>query len=210
MIRINLLSVGPPTTVAKEVGPPSTTLRHMVAFAVTALISGGVVFGFYSVWSRDVARLQQDLKKEQRRQAELKGVQDQNRLYQQQLQQLETRINTIQTLQNSKSGPVDFMTALGNLVNHTTDLFLFSVAPDGDRLAIKGQSTTVESMAQFIFALKNSTTFTDVQLRQYWEDDQQNRVAYKFNLDCVYRQPGIAPAAAPAAAPGAAVKRTGM
>lgn len=206
MIRINLLTAGAAMRVARPVSAaPASGLRNFLIFIVSALVAGGAVLGFYTIWSRDVARLQQDLKKEQLREAELRGVQEQNRRYQQQLQQLEVRINTIQTLQNSKSGPVAFMTALADVVNRTGDLYLFSVAPEGERLAIKGQSTTVESMAQFIAALKHSGSFQDVQLRQYWEDDQQNRVAYKFNLDCIYRSPA---AVAPAAAPG--TQRAGM
>ncbi len=206
MIRINLLTTGAAMRVAKPVSAaPASGLRNFLVFIVSALVAGGTVLGFYTIWSRDVARLQQDLKKEQLREAELRGVQEQNRRYQQQLQQLEVRINTIQTLQNSKSGPVAFMTALSDVVNRTGDLYLFSVAPEGERLAIKGQSSTVESMAQFIAALKHSGSFQDVQLRQYWEDDQQNRLAYKFNLDCIYRSPA---AVAPAAAPG--TQRAGM
>ncbi len=206
MIRINLLTAGAAMPVAKPVSAaPASGLRNFLIFIVSALVAGGTVLGFYRIWSRDVARLQQDLKKEQLREAELRGVQEQNRRYQQQLQQLEVRINTIQTLQNSKSGPVAFMTALADVVNRTGDLYLFSVAPEGERLAIKGQSSTVESMAQFIAALKHSGSFQDVQLRQYWEDDQQNRLAYKFNLDCIYRSPA---AVAPAAAPG--TQRAGM
>lgn len=206
MIRINLLTAGAAMRVARPVSAaPASGLRNFLIFIVSALVAGGTVLGFYTIWSRDVARLQQDLKKEQLREAELRGVQEQNRRYQQQLQQLEVRINTIQTLQNSKSGPVAFMTALADVVNRTGDLYLFSVAPEGERLAIKGQSSTVESMAQFIAALKHSGSFQDVQLRQYWEDDQQNRVAYKFNLDCIYRSPAPVP---PAAAPG--TQRAGM
>lgn len=210
MIRINLLTVTQPTAPKAEAAP-SSALRLVVTFIVTAVIAGAVFLGFYSVWTRDVARLEQDVKKEQLRQAELRGVQEQNRRYQQHLQQLESRINTIQALQNSKSGPVDFMIALGEVVNKTADLYLFTVAPESDRLGMKGQSSTVESMADFIAALKNSKSFDDVQLRQYYEDDQQNRLAYKFSLDCVYKSPtagatvtGPPPSSAPAAAPGAA------
>lgn len=209
MIKINLLSERP-AAAAKAAAAPTTALRHFLTFALSAVVAGGIVFGFYSVWSRDLARLQQDLDKEKRRQAELRGVQEANQRYQQQLQQLETRINTIGALQTSKAGPVDFMTALGEVVNRTNDLYLFTVAPDGDRLAIKGQSTTVESMAQFIAALKRSTSFNDVQLRQYWEDDVANRLAYKFNLDCVYKPPATTPAATTPAAPGAPGRRAGM
>ena len=207
MIRINLLGVGPP--IAKPKAEPTSALRHFLTLAFCLVVGAGIDYGFYFVWNRDVQRLQQELKKEQLRQAELRGVQEQNQRYQQQLQQLQTRINTIQTLQNSKSGPVDFMAALGEVVNRTNDLFLATVTPEGERLSIKGQSTSVESMAVFIASLQRSGSFDDVQLRQYFEDDQENRLAYRFSLDCIYRLPaGTQPVTAqPAAASGAPARR---
>jgi Tfp pilus assembly protein PilN len=94
------------------------------------------------------------------------------------------------------------MAALGEVVNRTSDLFLATVTPEGERLSIKGQSTSVESMAVFIASLTRSRSFDDVQLRQYFEDDQDNRLAYRFSLDCIYRLPaGTLPVTAqPAAA----------
>ncbi len=212
MIRINLLGAGPPGP-PKPLSPPATALRHFLTLAFSAVVAAGIVYGFYTVWSREVAHQEQELGKEQRRQTELRGVQDQNRRYQQQLSQLETRINTIETLKNSKAGPVDFMLALGEVVNRTKDLFLFTVGPEGERLSIKGQSGSVEGMATFIAALKDSDKFSDVQLRQYWEDDQENRVTYKFNLDCLYKGPTTAQSSAPGqpvTAPGAPARRAGM
>jgi len=209
MIKINLLGVaGPPTKVVE--GPPATRAFQIATFVGALVVCFAIVGVFYKIWSTAVADLKQKLKQEQTRQAELAGVQAQNQRYEQRLRELETRINTIQALQNSRVGPVELMIALGNVVNRANDLYLFSVAPQGDRVAIRGQSNSVESMATFLASLSDSGYFADVQLRQFFEDDQVNRLSYKFTLDCVYKSP--AAAAQPAAPAGAAppARRAGL
>ena len=69
-------------------------------------------------------------------------VKAQNEKYQQRLRDLETRINTIQALQNSRVGPVELMSALGSVVNKTSDIYLYTLTatPAGERFMLKGQS----------------------------------------------------------------------
>ena len=116
-----------------------------------------------------------------------------NAKYEQERRLLEQRINTIQVLQASRVGPTEFMNALGNVVNKTSnDLYLFSVAPQGERLVIHGQANSVNSVAALMSSMKASGYFDDVQLRQFYEDDVQNRLSYKFNMDCAYKSPSAA------------------
>ena len=124
-------------------------------------------------------------------------VKAQNEKYQQRLKDLETRINTIQALQNSRVGPVELMSALGNIVNKTNDVYLYTLTPAGDRLQLKGQSGTVDSMANFLAFLKNSGSFEDVQLEQFYQDDLNERLTYKFTLSCQFKSPtgGASPTA---------------
>ena len=81
------------------------------------------------------------------------------------------------------------MDRLGDIANRSHDLYLLTVSPDGARVAIRGQSDSVASIANFIASLKNSPSFVDVQLRQYYQDDQNNRLSFKFNLDFAYKPP---------------------
>ncbi len=201
MIRINLLGIAP-TPIAKAAGPPPTTALMAGVFVGAAVVASLVVGLFYMVWSKAVKDQEKLLKKENDRKAELAGVEAQNKRYQLYLAQLETRMNTIEALQNSRVGPVEVMTVLGNTVNRTTDLYLITVTPGGNRLAIRGQSNSVESIAAFIAALKATDNFSDVQLRQYYQDDQEKRLSYKFNLDFAVKAPAAA-TATPAAQPGA-------
>ncbi len=204
MIRINLLGVPKP---AKKVpGPPPTAARQAVMFVGSLVVAMAIVGVFYYLWTKDIDRLNRELA-EQRREAErLAQIRAEVDRYNQQRQQLERRINTIQTLQNSRVGPADFMIALGNTVNRTDGLYLLSVNPQGNRVAVRGQANTVQAIANFISELKRSDRFRDVQLRQYFQDDQYNRRTFKFDIDCIYRLPQPAPAggqpAAPPAGPG--------
>jgi Tfp pilus assembly protein PilN len=184
----------------------------MALVFVGALLVAFVVVGvLWKVWSKDVADLQILRDKEKAEQARLAAIQAQNLRYLAQIKDLEARKNTTQTLLNSRVGPVELMTALGNTVNRTTDLYLLTVSPAGPRLVVRGQSNSVESIARFISALKESGSFGDVQLQRYYQDDQFNRLSFKFDLDCVFRSSATAaPAAQPATTRRAPARRAGM
>ena len=192
MIRINLLGVAkapPPPP-----GPPTTAARQAVIFLGSAVVTFAVVGFFWYYWNSEIEKLNKRKAEEQREADRLAQIRAENQRYLAQRQQLERRINTIQQLQQSRVGPVDMMTVLSNVVNRSPDLYLLTVNPDGARLAIRGQSNSVHSIANFIANLQDTGRFEDVQLRQYYQDDDQyKRVSFKFNLDCAYKLPSAAP-----------------
>lgn len=210
MIKINLLGVVRPA--AKPVGPPATVARHVVILVVSLLISGGIVAFLYGYWSRQITALELELKKQKAEQSRLAGIQAENQRYQQQLAALNRRKDTIQMLDSSRAGPVGLMTALGATAIRNNDLYLLTVNPQGDRLALRGQANSVETIADFIATLKRpGSGFDDVQLRQSYQDDQGGRLSYKFNLDLIYRPPApAAPAAQPATTAATPQRRAGM
>ncbi len=191
MMKINLLGEGAPGS--GQDGLPSSSSQLMLAFVVTLAVAMSLVGFLYFYWSNQVQHERDSLTREQIRQKELAAVKSQNRQYQSRLKLLEERINTIQKLQSSRQGPVDLMTRLGDAVNDTRDLYLLQVTPEGTVLHIRGQSETVKAIAQFITALNHSPQFQDVHLRQYYQDDQNGRTDFKFNLDCAYAATGTAP-----------------
>jgi Tfp pilus assembly protein PilN len=175
-------------------------------FVGALIIFFGTVGIIYKILTTSIADLTTRRNQENLRKAELAGVKAQNEKYQQRLKDLETRINTIQALQNSRVGPVELMSALGEVVNRTSDVYLFTMAPSGDRMQLKGQSATVESMANFLAFLKKSGFFNDVQVDQFYQDDIHERLNYKFTVSCLFKSStgGASPTAGgPAAGPGA-------
>jgi len=196
MIQINLLGVAPaPSKMPSGGGPPASIVTQVVVFLGALIICFGIVGVLYKVWDSEHDRLAGEQKKEKIRQADLAAVKAQNAQYQQHLQDLETRINTIQTLQASRVGPVELMSSLGNVVNQTTDIYLYTMAPAADRLTFKGESGSVDSMARFLASLKKSGSFNDVQLEQFFEDDQHDHLTYKFAVSCQFISPTAASAA---------------
>jgi Tfp pilus assembly protein PilN len=213
MIKINLLGITPSGGPPPTQGPPVTVLRQVLYFVVGAVVSGIIVFFFWAYWSRDINKLDAQIAKEVIEQTRLKNIQAENQRYLAQRQQLERRIDTIQTLINGRSGPVDLMINMGNIVNKAEDLYVLTMTPDGARVSVKGQANSVQSIANFITNLKAAGVFQDVQLRQYYQDDQFSRLSFKFNLDFVYKPLTPAPPAGQqqaASGPGAAGRPAGQ
>lgn len=209
MIKINLLGVAPPPSRVSSVGgPPATKSAQVVIFLGALIICFGIVGVFYKVWTSQITDLEKTRDRERIRQQELAAVKSRNDQYQERLRDLETRINTIQALQNSRVGPVELMSALGNIVSKTNDIYLYTLTPAAGRLELRGQSGSVDSLANFLAFLKNSGTFEQVQLEQFYQDDLKERPAYKFSLSCEFKSPsgGTSPTSgsAPEAPPGPA------
>jgi Tfp pilus assembly protein PilN len=206
MMKINLLGVAPPPTAAAAVGLPLTRTFQVGVFVSSAVVIFAVVGFVYKLWSSAVKEEQDLVNKELLRQAELKDIKAKNDQYLAQLRDLD-RINaTIDALLAAKVGPVEEMTALGEVASRTNDVYLYSMSPQGDRVVLNGQSGSVDSMAAFLSSLEKSGYFQDVQLRKFFQDNQKERLTYKFTVDMVYKSPTAAGAAGQTAAPaGAAV-----
>ena len=58
-------------------------------------------------------------------------------------------------------------------------------------------------MANFLAFLKNSGSFDDVQLEQFYQDDQHERLTYKFTLSCQFKSPTGGPSPTAGGAPEA-------
>jgi Tfp pilus assembly protein PilN len=214
MIKINLLGVAAPKPKAAA-GAPASKAVQLWAFIGGLVVCFGIVGLFYMIWSASIDTLNVELIKQRAEQARLAAIKQENVKYEQERRLLEQRINTIQVLQASRVGPTEFMNALGNIVNKTTsDLYLFSVAPQGERVVIHGLAASANSVAALLSSMKTSGYFDDVQLRQFYEDDVQNLISYKFNMDCAYKSPSAAAASPTQAGAGASTatppRRPGM
>ncbi len=204
MIKINLLGAAAPrpAAAAAAVAPPTKAVQ-LWSLIGAFVVCFGIVGLFHLVWSSSIDNLKVELKKQQAEQSRLAAIKQENARYEQERGLLEQRINTIQVLQTSRVGPTEFMNALGNVVNKTpNDLYLSSVAPQGERVVLRGLAASSNSVAGLLTFLKTSGYFDDVQLRQFYEDDVQDLVSYKFNIDCAVKSASAAASPAPAG-PGA-------
>jgi Tfp pilus assembly protein PilN len=207
MMKINLLGQEAPR--ARVAAGSSSAARQATIFLVSLAITLGTVGFVYIYWSHQINQAQAALAREQVRQKDLAAVKAQNQEYQRQLKTLEERVQIIQKLQASRQGPVDLMEGLGATVNTTQNLYLLQVTPEGNVLHIRGEAQRVQAIAQFIKALMDSPGFGDVILKQYYQDNQNDRTNFKFNLDCSYTRPEMAGPAAAGKSPLAALAPQG-
>ena len=187
MIKINLIGVAPPPPRAAVGGGPVPAATQVMMLVGALIVCFGSVAIIYKIWKNQISELETKRSQEKIRQSELAVVKAKNDEYQRELKALETRINTIQALQNGRVGPVELMSALGRVVSKTDDLYLYTLAPSGGRLQLKGQAGSVDSMANFLAGLSDSGSFDDVQLEQFYQDDQHERLTYKFTLNCLFK-----------------------
>jgi Tfp pilus assembly protein PilN len=189
MIKINLLGAAAPKPKVKAVTPAKTSMQVWI-FLGALVVSFGIVGLMYLIWSGSVTTLTIELKKQQAEQARLVAIKIENAKYEHERALLEQRVKAVQMLRASRMGPTEFMNALGNVVSKTpTDLFFFSVTREGDRVVIQGQAGSANSVATLLALLKTSGYFDDVQLRQFYEDDKESLISYKFNMDCSSKPP---------------------
>lgn len=201
MIKINLL--GAPKPVARAAEPSAGLAPEAIILPGAFLVVLALIAGFvYWYMTRQIDTLNTNLRTAKAEQARLAGIKEQNARYEQQLSQLQLRLDTIHLLQSSRVGPVELMHTLGALVDRSNDLYLLTVTPKADRLAIEGVANSTEAIANFLAALVKSGNFVDVQLRQSYQDDRASRVSFKFSLDCVYKQSSTENPTAPATSPG--------
>jgi Tfp pilus assembly protein PilN len=213
MIRINLLGVARP--VARMAGPSEGVAPEAIILPGALLVVLLLITGFiYWFWTNQIEKLKVNLQQQNKEQTRLAGIKKDNERYKLQEQQLELRKETIRKLDDSKVGPQQLMTSLGTTLDRLRDLYLTSLTPKGDRLAMEGVANSMDAIADFIAALQNSKNFDDVQLKQSFQDNREKRVSFKFTLDCVYRQSApespIAPTAPPGRPAGAAARPAGL
>lgn len=189
MIRINLIQSPEREALAKSAAPEGLQDRKEFFPLLALVICFAVVGGLYWTSSHRIETLNQQLVAEQREAARLAAIEAQNKRYQSQLAEINQHINVIRTLEKSRTGPRDFMTLLGDAANRVSGVYLITVNAQSDHITIHGQSDNPDALAGFIAALKSVGSFSDVELQQFFEDDQKTTVSFKFDLDCFYKPP---------------------
>jgi Tfp pilus assembly protein PilN len=214
MIRVNLIQpVGMPVEAAVATATaPATPKNQVIALAGSALICFALVGAIYWLWTQQIAHGKQQLAIERSEAARLAHIETENQKFHVELVAIQAHISIIQQLNKARSGPKDLMTALGQTVNRASGLYLVSVAGEGETLKIHGESQYVTSIADFITALKQAGSFSDVQLQRLFESDHKDRMNFNFDLTCLYKPatgnsvPATTATSAKAAGAGAALR----
>ena len=197
MIRINLLGQMRPKAARR---PVDTGAALPVLFIGAGLVLGVLVLGFlYYSWQRQLSAENDKIKTLQAQKTDLENIKQQVEAFDRQKQVLQQRVNTIEQLQRDRTGGQELLDMIANTVSRTENLWLTTMTRQGNNLQIEGSSASVNSVANFITALKRSGYFQKVEIKEAKQDDRNTSVVtFNFQLSAEISPPQPVSASPPA------------
>src|SRR5262250_49723 len=196
MIRINLLGQTRPKAARR---PVDTGAALPAVFIGAGILLGGLVLGYiYYSWQSQLAAENTRIKQLQAQKTELQQIKTQVEQFEKQSKVLQTRVETIEKLQRDRTGGQELLDMVANTVSRTENLWLTDLERKGNTLTIEGASASLNSVANFITAMKRSGYFQKVEIKESKQDDKNNSIqTFLFQMTAEISPPQ-APQARPA------------
>jgi len=213
MIRINLLGQIRPKASRR---PVDTGAALPIVFVGAGLVLGGLVLGYiYLSWQKQLSAENDKIKALKAQKTELTGIKAQVEEFDRQKKTLQTRVDTIEKLQRDRTGGQELLDMVANTVSRTENLWLTDLSRKGSALNIQGASASINSVANFITAMKRSGYFQKVEIEESKQDERATSgvVTFTFKLNAEIAPPTAAsagqakPASAPAQSAAAPAKK---
>ncbi len=206
MIRINLLGQVRPKSARR---PVDTGAALPVVFIGAGLVLGALVLGFfYYTWQKQLNEENARIKVLTAQKADLEQTKLQVEAFEKQKVVLQQRVATIEQLQRDRTGGQELLDMVANTVSRTENLWLTEMTRKGNTLAIEGSSASINSVANFITALKRSGYFSKVEIKESKQDEKNLAVqTFVFQISAeITPPPAVQARPASSVAPPATAK----
>ncbi len=190
MIRINLL--GQPRPKNKRAAASAAAVMEMgeVGSPKLKLIVVVLLVGVFNVtyWYRLDKEKQSIAAKMQvalRRNAELADVKARYMERQKQAETYKRRVDVIDKLRASQSGPVNLLNTIGDTINGTEAVWLNTMKDQGGSVDIEGMALSADAVASLILNLQKTGYFKNIEIKETFQDDTFKEMqAFQFTLTC--------------------------
>src|ERR1700730_2258147 len=192
MIRINLLGQSQPKAARR---PVDTGAAMPVVFVGAGAALGVLVlFLLYLSWQKQLNDENTRIKQLQAQKADLEQIKHQVDTFEAQKKVLTQRVQTIEQLQRDRTGGKELLDEVASTVSRTENLWLIDMTRKGNSLSINGASASVNSVANFITALKRSGYFQKVEIKETKQDEKTTGIqTFLFQISAEITPPQIAP-----------------
>ena len=190
MIRINLLGQSksknkrgaPTSTAVMEVGDPgSPKMKVLVVLVLAGLLNVGYWYRL-DVVKRDIAAKMQVAEQKNRELADVKARYLER---QRQAENYKRRVDVIDQLRASQSGPVNLLNMIGNTVNGTEAVWLNNMKDQGTSVDIEGMALSTDAVANLMTNLQKTGFFKNIEIKETYQDDTFKEMqAFNFTLTC--------------------------
>ena len=181
----------------------------LVFIGAGVLLGGLFLFYFYHSWQTQLDQENKRIKMLQAQKTELEQIKQQVEAFEKQKLVLQQRVSTIEQLQRDRTGGQELLDQVANTVSRAENLWLTSMTKKGNALTLEGAAASINSVANFITALKRSGYFQKIEIKESKQDDKNTAVQtflFTINAEIAPSGPAAAPAQAKSAntpAPGA-------
>jgi type IV pilus assembly protein PilN len=198
MIRINLLGQAKPKATRRPVDTGAAL--PLVFIGAGVLLGFLVLFYFYHSWQTQLEGEKKRIQQLQAQKTDLENIKQQVDAFEKQKQVLQQRVNTIEQLQRDRTGGQELLDQVANTVSRAENLWLTSMTKKGTTISLDGAAASLNSVANFITALKRSGYFQKVEIKDSKQDDKNTNVqTFLFTITADIAQPA-APTGSPAGA----------
>jgi Tfp pilus assembly protein PilN len=191
MIKINLLENskgkskrggGGPSMPSIEMGDMgSPKLKILAVLVVAGLFNLGY---WYRLDSQSKA-IASHMKVAEQKNRELADVKARFLERQTQANNYKRRVDVIDGLRASQTGPVNLMAMLGETVNNTEAVWLSKMDDSGPSVNLEGTALSTDAVANLIANLQKTGYFKTVEIKETFQDETiKDMQAFQFTLTC--------------------------
>jgi Tfp pilus assembly protein PilN len=192
MIKINLLENskgkgkrggggGPsmPTMEMGDMGSPK--LKILAVLVVVGLFN----LGYWYRLDHQAKAIATHMKVAEQKNRELADVKARFLERQNQANNYKRRVDVIDGLRASQSGPVNLMAMMGETVNNTEAVWLSKLDDQGPTVNLEGTALSTDAVANLIANLQKTGFFKNVEIKETFQDDTiKDMQAFQFTLTC--------------------------
>lgn len=183
MIRINLLGRPRP-----KVTRPIVIAGNLqiVLLVIPVLVAAMVIYVRYQKKMEEATVLREEIVRLENDKRQMGNLQQQIKRFEQRQAQLKQRLDVIDELKRNQSGPIILLDAVGVTVSLTDTLWLTSLTErPGNQIEFKGNAGSVDAVANFITQLARSGRFESIEIKESVQQPQQSEGAapnFEFTL----------------------------
>jgi type IV pilus assembly protein PilN len=177
VIKINL---APPTIRTRASAAPGINLA--IVFGGLAVLLVILLGGWGMMLSGDVSGLRRDVEQSQTEITRLKPIIAEGQRYRGEKEELERRVNAIETVARNQTRPVYLFDALADML--PAELWLTRVEEKTQQLKLVGAAYSSVAVSDFMANLKASGKFKDVDLVESRQDLTKSPRTITFEVTC--------------------------
>jgi len=191
MIKINLLETAKgkgkrggggsslPTMEMGDMGSPK--LKVLVVLVIAGLFN----LGYWYRLDSQAKAIAVKMKVAELKNHELADVKSRFLERQTQANNYKRRVDVIDGLRQSQTGPVNLLAMLGETVNNTEAVWLSKMDDQGPSVNLEGTALSTDAVANLIANLQKTGFFKTVEIKETFQDDSiKDMQAFQFTLTC--------------------------